>query len=373
MTVHNVQDYGATGDGTTLDHSPIYDACAAAIDGDVVLFPAGVYRCANLFNTLPIAAGVTVRGEGRGLTTLVRDIPGKAIPFMEAQGSGVVVEDLRFTGCMDANFATMLRFVGDVAHRGIVRRCDFDTEDCGNGGDGDTLHAILTQRCDDIEIGDVTVRNMQIKTGGRRTYVHDIYSTTPHNYALTCVLTSDDDDISGSLLERIRVDGIASQSGGAIAIGTDGDAVAGTAHGVTVRDVIVTGTWERPSLMAPVGILARICRHSANWRFEDITIANEGPAPTNSQGLRIDWSSEGGAFLLGLVVDGLSTEGVERGVLIGGAIANMKLSRILSSSGISILGRHEGVRGLRFAECVPSLSIDATQAPVCTSHGGGHG
>lgn len=373
MTVHNVKDFGATGDGTTLDHSAIYDACAAAIDGDVVFFPAGTYRCANVVNTFPIAAGVTVRGEGRGLSTLVRDIPGKAIPFMAAQGAGVIVEDLRFTGRMDANFATMLQFVHDVGHRGIVRRCDFDTDDIGNGGDGDTLHAILTQRCDDIEIGDVTVRNMQVKTGGRRTYVHDLYSTTPHNYALTCVLVSDDDDISGSLLERIRVHGIASQSGGAIAIGTDGDAVAGTAHGVTVRDVIVTGTWETPSLMAPLGVLARICRHSANWRFENITVSNEGQAPSNSQGLRIDWSSAEGASLLGLVIEGVTTEGVDRGVLIGGSIQNAKLAAIISTTGISVLGRHAGVRGLRFESCIPGISIDASQAPVSTAHGGGRG
>lgn len=369
MATLNVRDFGATGNGVTFDHAAIFEACFAALPGDIVFFPAGTYRCRNAANVLQVGEGVTVRGEGRGVSILVRDLPGSSVVFFACAGPDCIVEDLTFTGRMNANFATMLRFVASVAHGGTVRRCDFTTDDHGEGGEGNTIHAVLTQRCDDILIEDVFVRRMQLKTGGRRTRVRDVDAEEPHNYAVTCVVANDhdDDDISGSVIERVAVNGISALSGGAIAIGADGDNVVGRAHDVTVRDIVVGGVWEAPSNMTPHAVFGRICRDSARWTIERVDVAVENtPVPNNSGGVRIDWSSAPGASLDGLRVVDVNTADVHFGFRVGGEIRGATLVRVVCERGVAseVFGRHGGVSDLEMIACEPTPRIYGDQAPV---------
>jgi len=60
ITHFNVKDYLAVGDGTTDDLTPIQNAInAAAVNGGIVFFPAGVYRISN---SIVMKTGVTLQG-----------------------------------------------------------------------------------------------------------------------------------------------------------------------------------------------------------------------------------------------------------------------------------------------------------------------
>lgn len=66
--VYNVKAYGAVGDGTTDDAAAIQAAIdAAAVAGGTVLIPAGTH---TLNGQLTIPSGVTLAGEGAGVTIL---------------------------------------------------------------------------------------------------------------------------------------------------------------------------------------------------------------------------------------------------------------------------------------------------------------
>jgi polygalacturonase len=71
LTVVNVMDFGATGNGTTND-SPSIAAAIASLSGSagVVYVPAGNYR---LLSTITLPSGVVLRGENAQISRLLFD------------------------------------------------------------------------------------------------------------------------------------------------------------------------------------------------------------------------------------------------------------------------------------------------------------
>jgi hypothetical protein len=85
-----VKDFGAKGDNATDDAAAFQAALdAAAVKGQKVFIPAGNYR---ILQTLNVAAGVTILGEGVGNNPLSTPSNGSALWF---RGTGAA---LRFTG-----------------------------------------------------------------------------------------------------------------------------------------------------------------------------------------------------------------------------------------------------------------------------------
>jgi len=80
--VYNVRDYGATGDGKTLDSDAVNKAidAAAAAGGGTVLFPSGTYLCYSIRLKSDIELNIS-----RGATILAADQPAEGQPGYDAQ------------------------------------------------------------------------------------------------------------------------------------------------------------------------------------------------------------------------------------------------------------------------------------------------
>jgi putative cofactor-binding repeat protein len=87
----NVQDFGAIGDGKADDTMPINKAL---LGGGDVYFPPGTYRVSA---TLRVVSGTTLRGAGRGVTTIQMVTPGHGATI-NVRGDNVVVADLALQG-----------------------------------------------------------------------------------------------------------------------------------------------------------------------------------------------------------------------------------------------------------------------------------
>src|SRR5665811_50725 len=60
-TIHNVRDYGATGDGVTDDGAAFASAIAATSAGGVMYVPAGTYKVTR---QLTLKSDITIQGDG---------------------------------------------------------------------------------------------------------------------------------------------------------------------------------------------------------------------------------------------------------------------------------------------------------------------
>jgi hypothetical protein len=101
LSVINVRDYGAVGDGTTPDGVAVNAAIAAAASapGRAVFFPAGTYLLDAGHTIAPSAPAVLI-GEGRDLTTL-KVGPGSTfagIYFQGPAGANSVVRNMTIDG-----------------------------------------------------------------------------------------------------------------------------------------------------------------------------------------------------------------------------------------------------------------------------------
>lgn len=99
---YNVRDYGATGNGTTDDTTPIQAAITAACNagGGVVFFPLGLYSVSKLTYN---CSGVIFRGVGNRQSTLLMraGTAGAMLTPVDTPTYGytdIVLEDLRFEG-----------------------------------------------------------------------------------------------------------------------------------------------------------------------------------------------------------------------------------------------------------------------------------
>ena len=84
-TILNVQDYGATGDGSTSDSAAVQNAIASLSGAPgVIYFPAGTYR---LTSGISLPSGTVLRGQRSELSTLLFDVSGHCITAAGTAGT----------------------------------------------------------------------------------------------------------------------------------------------------------------------------------------------------------------------------------------------------------------------------------------------
>jgi hypothetical protein len=117
--VLNVQDYGATGGGTTDDSTAVQEtiADAAELDGGQVYFPAGVYKV----TALTLSTGVLLKGDSQSGSTL-KVTTGDMFSLGSAYLDRVTFEDLTLVSESGAGHL----FVGGsgTADQWAFRRCN---------------------------------------------------------------------------------------------------------------------------------------------------------------------------------------------------------------------------------------------------------
>jgi polygalacturonase len=99
-TIFNVRDYGATGDGTTLDTDAVQKAlneCGKAEGGGVVLLPEGTYLCKPLVirtdTTLRLEKGATLKATDDPADYARTDKPGEFNHFLTGKDlNNVIIE-----------------------------------------------------------------------------------------------------------------------------------------------------------------------------------------------------------------------------------------------------------------------------------------
>lgn len=135
-TVHNVKDYGATGDGSTDDTAAVQSAVSAAIaaGGGEVFFPSGVYMVDPLE-----CNGSNLHINGTGAASIIRmnptdlDVLGEFWSVLEFYGTtenrltGIVVENVTVDGNKENHTGTRLLNMECVnlkyCDRSVIRNC----------------------------------------------------------------------------------------------------------------------------------------------------------------------------------------------------------------------------------------------------------
>lgn len=155
----NVRDFGAKGDGKTLDHSAInaaIDSCVSAGGGRVVL-PAGVYLCGSIRMKsnveLHISAGATILAAPASMKAYDEAEPWEG-PAYQDGGHTYFHNSLIYAVGHD-NISITGR--GMIDGKGLTRK---DTERGGNlqgGNIGTGDKAIALKNCRNILIRDVTI------------------------------------------------------------------------------------------------------------------------------------------------------------------------------------------------------------------------
>ena len=158
-SVYNVRDYGAKGDGTTLDSPAINAAIEAAVKdgGGQVLLPAGTYLSGSIRLKsnidLHLAAGATIlAGSERGIYDPSESFGG----FPEYQDGG---HTYFHNSLIWAEGQTNVSITGHgmIDGKGLTRK---DTETAGNiqgGSIGTGDKAIALKLCRQVTIRDVTI------------------------------------------------------------------------------------------------------------------------------------------------------------------------------------------------------------------------
>ncbi|QHC65178.1 hypothetical protein GSU68_00395 [Rathayibacter sp. VKM Ac-2759] len=147
--VYNVQDYGATGDGST-DDLPAIDAAidaALATYGGVVYFPRGIYRIAGSIGRASGLASIAFRGAGelstriRSLTdapvvtgafsacrfdNLILDANDLGSPCISAHLDKTVLDSLQLYGWTDYGMRLNDGTFGDLGLLNRIQRCSID-------------------------------------------------------------------------------------------------------------------------------------------------------------------------------------------------------------------------------------------------------
>ncbi|WKK72866.1 glycosyl hydrolase family 28-related protein [Rathayibacter oskolensis] len=147
--VYNVQDYGATGDGSTDDLPAIdaaIDAALATYEG-VVYFPRGIYRIAGSIGRASGLASIAFRGAGelstriRSLTdapvvtgafsacrfdNLILDANGLGSPCISAHLDKTVLDSLQLYGWTDYGMRLNDGTFGDLGLLNRIQRCSID-------------------------------------------------------------------------------------------------------------------------------------------------------------------------------------------------------------------------------------------------------
>lgn len=103
----DVREYGAKGDGLTVDTSALQSAinAAAAVGGDVVYFPPGTYKTGPL--TLPTY--VTLRGAGRGSSVLLQATANASL-VTSTSTWGVAIRDMQLRDTVSTVAGALIDF-----------------------------------------------------------------------------------------------------------------------------------------------------------------------------------------------------------------------------------------------------------------------
>lgn len=116
VSVHNVRDFGAAGDGTT-DDSPAFGAAlaAAAATPKPVYVPAGTYRLASRVVSDLQGSGLHLFGDGKGVSEILNR------GFLLENGDGLTVRDLAFSGVTTFSCLQVTN-CGEISLDGILVR-----------------------------------------------------------------------------------------------------------------------------------------------------------------------------------------------------------------------------------------------------------
>jgi hypothetical protein len=118
--VYNVKDYGAVGDGTTVDTTAIHAARDAAGTGGIVYFPPGTYL-GNTSTAFTPLTNQTWIGAGRKLSYLKAN-SGWTQAVVQAANDGTQLRDLGILGNSVAQHGVDINSATDV----IIEHCYFD-------------------------------------------------------------------------------------------------------------------------------------------------------------------------------------------------------------------------------------------------------
>ena len=140
----NVRDYGAKGDGSANDTTPIANAATAAIAAKGILwFPKGTY----LTDTISItsASGLTIAGEGIGSSVIKQRTSGQVLHIYTSDH--VQVRNLTFDGSCAVRTPGGQAVIIDAS---LSSFCDNETINSGEyanyfGGDSDITDVIISR------------------------------------------------------------------------------------------------------------------------------------------------------------------------------------------------------------------------------------
>lgn len=117
-SIVDVTDYGAVGDGTTINNAAINAAVNAAAAGDVIFFPTGTYAVNGQFT---FSKSLTFRGAGATIKKVGAALTGN---MLSINANNTHIEDLAFEDPTGLVTATFLNIIG--GHSGCrVERCRF--------------------------------------------------------------------------------------------------------------------------------------------------------------------------------------------------------------------------------------------------------
>lgn len=164
----NVKSYGAVGNGTADDATAIQATidAANALGGRVVLLPQGTYR---VVAGVVLKSGVTLRGEGRGVTIIHGDPTGTLAGVV--RGTSITdfgVEHLTISGTIATDGVELLDFV--TSTDGRIHDVGLDTG---------TYLGLFFNTCSRIEVNGLWVSDIiQKSTGVGGTGVHIFHGNT---------------------------------------------------------------------------------------------------------------------------------------------------------------------------------------------------
>jgi hypothetical protein len=209
----NVKDYGAAGNGVTLDRASInkaIDACARA-GGGTVYFPAGVYLSGTVWLRSNVTLWFASGAELLGTADLAQYEPAVAGGFGgQWYDALIVAKDVRDaaiigSGVIDGNGVTNPN--GEERMRGPHGVLFFECQnvkvrgvtikDAGN-------YSLILRHCKEVNVDDLTAHG-----GYDGINMHDVLNATISN----CRLFSGDDSLAGSYWENVTVSNCILNSG----------------------------------------------------------------------------------------------------------------------------------------------------------------
>lgn len=338
--IYNIRDFGAVGDGRTLDTAAVQKAidAASAAGGGQVVVPAGVFLIGPIQMAshvdLHLSTGATLKGSPKLADYLDGQIPGPAVKLKIAGRRKGPNHPLCLIGGQDLDDISI---TGSGTIDGSGGSADFDR------GDNDPFRPkiIMLVNCRDVRVSDVTLRDsgtwvqhyfgcQRVRITGERVYSHanlnndglDIDSTDVN--VSDCIIDSDDD---GICLKSDREAPCANVTISNCVIGSNCNA-------------IKMGTASRGG-------------------FHDITIANCSIRPASEHRQRA-WKD---------TISGVALEMVDGGVMRRIAVSNLAMVGVQTPIFIRLGARRETASGRKstLSDIAISNITAESDSPICSS------